>query len=123
MPSVLEECFPNSHLIGTAADVEVLQQVLDDGPFTESPEAELVALGTALGDLFGQSFEQFNWVRVSDDDGVSLGMRYAETSIVIFPRDMIIKRVERGNEEVDLRMLYEGVIEGVQNLIDSGEYQ
>lgn len=122
VPAVLEECFPDKHLIGTEADLEILQEVLVSGPYTEDPEAELIALGTMLGDLFAQAIEEFEWVIFSDEEGSTLAMRYAETSIVIFPRDMIVKRVERGEEEIDLQVIYEGVVQAVREMVESGEY-
>lgn len=48
-------------------------------------------------------------------------MRYQETMIAIFPRDMLIKRVEDG-EEPNLAELYQGVVEEVQRIVASGEF-
>jgi hypothetical protein len=121
VPAVLEACFPNQHLLGTVADLEVLQQVLDGGPYTDSPEGELVALGTALGDLLGEALDM-KWVAFSDEHGRDLALRYGETSILIFPRDLIIKRAEQGEEEIEIKEIFEGVITAIRQLIDSGDY-
>lgn len=118
---VLERVYPDLRLIGTSEDVEVLQHVLDGAPYSDQHEAELVALGTCLGDLLAISLE-LEWCRCDDEYGIDLGLRYQQTSLIVFPRDMIVKRVER-DEQVDLQMLYDGSIQEVQRLIESGEYQ
>jgi hypothetical protein len=120
-PAVLKARFAGTRLTGAPSDVETLQRILDGGPHSESPADELVALGTSLGDLLGQAIGM-QWVRFTDEHGTDLGLRYAKSTIVIFPRDMIVKRVEDG-EEVDLQHLYDGVVEKVQEMIASGEYQ
>lgn len=118
---VLERVYPDLRLIGTSEDVEVLQHVLDGSPYSDQHEAELVALGTCLGDLLATALE-LEWCRCDDEYGIDLGLRYQQTSLIVFPRDMIVKRVER-DEQVDLQMLYDGSIQEVQRLIESGEYQ
>lgn len=118
---VLKQNYPDLRLIGTSEDVEVLQQVLDGGSQSDPYEAELVALGTCLGDLLASALH-LEWCRCDDEYGIDLGLRYQQTSLIVFPRDMIIKRVER-EEQVDLQMLYDGSIHEVQRLIDSGEYR
>ncbi|HKA06951.1 MAG TPA: DUF3806 domain-containing protein [Gemmataceae bacterium] len=119
--SVLEVRFPKKRLTGTAADISLLQKILDGGPYTDSAEGELVALGTSLGDLLAQALN-LRWVRYSDEYGSDLALRYEKTSIAIFPRDMIVKRVENG-EDPDLQDLYDGVIREVKQLIASGDYR
>jgi hypothetical protein len=119
--AVLDARFPGSHLIGTASDVEVLQLIIDGGPYTDSAEDELIALGTSFGDLLLLELD-LEWMRYSDEHGTDIGLRFRDTSIVIFPRDMLIKRVE-AEEEIDLQHLYDGVVREVNRLVASGEYQ
>ena len=119
--AVLDARFPGTHLIGTPSDVEVLQRIVQGGPYTDSAEGELVALGTSLGDLLSRALG-LEWVRYTDEHGTDIGLRYRDTSIVIFPRDMLIKRVEAG-EEVDLQHLYDGVVREIEQLVASGEYR
>src|SRR5262245_19843402 len=110
--SVLEARFPGKRLTGRAADVSLLQEILDGGPYSDSVEGELVDLGTSLGDLLAKALELM-WVRYSDEYGSDLALRYGKTSIAIFPRDMIIMRVENG-EDPNLQDLYDGVIREVK---------
>jgi Domain of unknown function (DUF3806) len=119
--SVLEVRYPDKRLTGTAADISLLQEILDGGPYTDSAEDELIALGTSLGDLFAKALD-LKWIRFADKHGADLGLRYRKTSIVIFPRDMIIKRAENG-EVPDIQHLYDGVIREVKQLIASGDYR
>lgn len=119
--AVLDARFPGTYLIGTPSDIEVLQRILQGGPYTDSAEGELVALGTSFGDLLSRAL-QLKWVRYTDEHGTDIGLQYRYTSIMVFPRDMLIKRVE-ADEEVDLQHLYDGVLREVQRLVASGEYR
>lgn len=119
--AVVETCFSGESLIGTQRDIPLLQRILDSGPYTDNAEGELLALGTTLGDLLGRALGM-TWVRFTDEHGDDLGLRYADTSIVIFPRDMIIKRVEN-DEQPDLQHIYTGIISEVQELVASGQFQ
>jgi len=119
--SVVESRFPNTQLLGTAADLEVLQQIFESGPYSDSAEGELVALGTSFGDLLARALE-LDWVCYTDASGSDIGLRYRETSIVLFPRDMIVKRVEQ-NQMVVLPQLYDEVIREVEKLLESGDFR
>lgn len=117
----VEAIYPGTVLTGMPSDIEVLQRIVNGGPYTDSAEHILVALGTSLGDLLGRALD-LQWVRYADEHGIDLGLRYGQTSIVIFPRDMIIKRIEDG-ERPDLQELYDGVLREIQQLLASGEYR
>ena len=107
-------------LNGSARDIELLQQALNSESYSEQAEAELMVFGTCLGDLLASAL-LMSWVRYDDEHGVDLALRYGDTSIAVFPRDMIIKRVEQV-ESPDLQHLYDGVIAEVRQLVASGEY-
>jgi hypothetical protein len=119
--AAVEALYPGTVLTGTPSDIEVLQRILDGGPYIDSAEHILVALGTSLGDLLGRALDM-PWVRYTDEHGIDLGLRYGQTSIVIFPRDMVIKRVEDG-EQADLQHIYSGVMREIQQLVTSGDYR
>jgi hypothetical protein len=121
LPAVLEQCFPGERLTGTQADLVLMQRVLDAGPYTEDATAEVVALGTALGDVIARTTGT-HWVRYSDEEGVDLALRYGETSIVVFPRSMLLKRLER-NEDPDVRYLHDQVCASIQDMLAKGEYK
>jgi hypothetical protein len=119
VPAVLEEYHPQQSLRGTREDLPILQLVLDGGPYSDDPEGELVALGATLGDLLALELGM-SWVRVSDDEGEELALKFEDTSIVAFPRDMIIKRVERGEEEIDLTFMFAELAREIRHMISSG---
>ena len=87
-------------------------------PVTSDP---LVAFGTVLGDALCGSLSM-QWVRVDDDYGSDLALRLGDTSLTVFPRDMVVKRVEQ-DEHPDLQHLHDGVVEAIQRLDASGEYK
>jgi len=119
--TILETLHPGVRLTGTQSDILVLQQIFIDRPSPKSTEGELIAVGTCLGDLLRPALGM-EWVRYTDEHGTDLALRYGQTSIVIFPQDMIIKRVEQ-NEKPDLEHLFNGVIREVQQLVASREYR
>ncbi len=99
----------------------MLQRVLESAPYTDDPVGEVVALGTALGDLIAHELGM-SWVRFSDEEGVDLALRYQDTSIVVFPRSMILKRLER-EEDPDIPYLYGQVCAAVREMLSEGNYQ
>jgi hypothetical protein len=121
LPAVVEGCFPGERLTRTQVDLALMQRVLDGGPYTEDAAAEVVALGTALGDVIAAT-TGMHWVRYSDEEGVDLALRYGETTIVSFPRGMLLKRLERG-EDPDLRYLHDQVCASIREMLAKGEYQ
>jgi hypothetical protein len=120
LPAVLEQHYPQETLTGTEADLDLIQKVADGGPYSDEAAAELIALGTALGDIIAAS-TGMQWIRYSDDEGIELALRYRDTSIVSFPRSMLIKRFER-DEEPQVRYLWERVCATVREMVARGEY-
>jgi len=120
LPAVIEAHYPGRRLSNTPFDLPNMQEILNGGPYTDSPVGELIALGTVLGDLIADRLD-FHWVRYSDEQGVDLALRYGETSIVVFPRGMITKRIEDG-EDPDLQKLFDGLVDKVEDLLASREF-
>ncbi|NTW29534.1 MAG: DUF3806 domain-containing protein [Coriobacteriia bacterium] len=121
LPAVVAVHFPGSRLTGTAADLPLMQEILAHGPYTADAVGEAVALGTVLGDILCHSLDM-SWVRYVDNDGVDLALRYQKTSLTVFPRSMILKRIEQG-EDPDLADLHDGVCVEVRKMLASGEYR
>jgi hypothetical protein len=119
--AVVETCFPGECLTGTQVDLGLLQRILDGVPYTNHAEAEMIALGTVMGDVIA-STTGMHWVRYSDEEGTDLALRYGETSIVAFPRSMLLKRQERGVLP-DLRYLHDQICASVQDMLAKGEYE
>ena len=74
---------------------------------------KLQSLGATLGDAFAMD-EDYKWLQVTDELGTDPALRYKQTSIVIFPRTMISKRIENG-EDVDVYDLFLGIKKYVQD--------
>ncbi len=121
LTAVLDARFPGQSPSGDrAADLSIIQLVVDNGPYTEDPAEELEALGTSFGDLLAPVLD-LHWVACTDEEGTDLGLRYGEQSIVIFPRDVLVKRAENG-EEIDVHYLFEQLCIEVRKMVDSGDY-
>ncbi|WP_370682437.1 DUF3806 domain-containing protein [Comamonas sp. GB3 AK4-5] len=99
-----------------------LQGLLDRG--LVQPDNLLLAqgLGVVLGDALTCEMDDMDWHMVTDDWGTDPVVRYRETTIQVGARGMVIKRLEDGRA-VDLVHLLDGVVEHLQPMIDSGDYQ
>lgn len=87
----------------TKSDLPILQTIIENGPYTENPMNELVVIGTAYGDILAAELG-LHWVVVTDEYGTDIGLQYRNSEIYLFPRDMIVKRFELG-EEIDLTFM------------------
>jgi hypothetical protein len=83
-------------LCGSEEDLDGIQAVLNSN--TIEPEAiySLEALGVAFGRVFIENHAAFDWWMVIDETGRDPAIRYKESSMLLFPQDMILKRIEDG---------------------------
>jgi len=97
-----------SRLDGSLKDLERIQAVLDSN--TVEPEAtySIESLGVAFGVVFVNHNPGFDWCIVEDDWGRTSAIRYNATPALIFPVDMITKRLE-AQEMFDVSKLYGGL--------------
>lgn len=87
------------HLSGTRDDIPTLHSLLSKGPFGDDASAELMLFGTAFGEVLATEL-QMKWVVYEDEQGVDFALQYNDLALFVFPRDMLLKRVERG-ESID----------------------
>ena len=96
----------------------LLQRVVDDDLVDAGYGAQ--CLGAVLGRVMAANIPGLDWALVEDEHGTDVCLRYADTSLCIFPITMISKRVERG-EAVDVSNLYDETsirIAGLANDVD-----
>ncbi len=92
-----------SALRKTAADLSILQRLIDDKVFSKSQTYELQSLGIAFGDVLASELP-LRWVMVTDEYGTDPTLRFKDTTLQINALTMISKRIER-DEEVNLSEL------------------
>lgn len=107
LPAVLDARFPGIQLSGGTLDLPLMQQVYDGGPYTNDGISEVIALGTAFGDVIARTLGM-SWVRFCDDEGEELALRYENTDIVVFPRTLLLTRLEQG-VAINLALIYDEV--------------
>jgi hypothetical protein len=107
LPAVLDARFPGAQLTGGVVDLPLMQQIYDGGPYTNDAISEVIALGTAFGDVIARSLGM-SWVRYCDDDGEELALRYENSDLVVFPRTLLLTRLEEGGA-INLTVIYEEV--------------
>lgn len=89
----------------TKSDLPILQTIIESGPYTTNPQNELIVIGTTFGDVLATELG-LHWVVVTDESGTDIGLQYKNLEVYLFPRDMIIKRFERGEEFIDLTFMF-----------------
>lgn len=109
-----EEFQTQVRLTGTMEDIPNLHTVLGEGPYTDDPEAELKTFGIVFGNVLAHELG-LRWVIHRDDEGTDFALQYQSTELLIFPCEIISKRLEDGEEidEINLDAILEGLREGL----------
>jgi hypothetical protein len=100
------------------SDLATLQHLVDDKGFSIHQKHEWSCIGVAFGDVLANELG-LDWVTHCDEHGAEPALNLANTSITVFPRTMILKRVEKG-ERVDLAFLLERIQETVDDMRSKG---
>ena len=104
--TIRQHHLPKSQITKTASDIPVLQKIAVIPPHVDQT-LEAVAVGTALGDVFASELDM-HWVECEDPFDKSLALRFRKTSLVLFPRTMVLKRIRR-REEIDVAFLFTAI--------------
>ena len=86
--------YGTSSLTKTAADLSVLQRLIDDKVFSKTQTYELQSLGIAFGDVLASELP-LRWVMVTDEYGTDSTLRFRNTSLNVNALTIISRRVER----------------------------
>jgi hypothetical protein len=99
---------------GTREDIPTLHTMLSEGPYTEDVEAELTSFGIVFGHVLARELGM-RWVIYQDDQGSDYALQYQDLELFLFPSDMLIKRVEVGEEigEINLDAMLEDLREAL----------
>lgn len=100
---------------GSFEDLKRLQQIVDSNQISIDSTQELQSLGIVFGKVFVNETPNYDWWVVEDEYGKDACVRYKETSLLIFPKTMISKRVEDG-EEIDIPELFYGLREDLERI-------
>ncbi|WP_052573872.1 DUF3806 domain-containing protein [Haloferula sp. BvORR071] len=101
-------------LSGTREDIPNLHTMLAEGPYTDDPGAELKTFGIVFGHILTHELPM-RWVIYRDDQGTDFALQYQGLDLFVFPGDMIVKRVEAGEEvdEINLEAMLEDLKEAL----------
>jgi Domain of unknown function (DUF3806) len=95
---VLERGFSSDiRLTSRREDIPALHFLLSNGPFGADAVSELTVFGTVIGEILNTDIPM-TWVVVEDEHGSDFALQYRDLDVFVFPRDMILKRVERGED-------------------------
>ena len=106
-------------LNGSKDDLELIQSALDSGAIDPESEYTIQALGLAFGKVFVNTEPGYDWWMISDEYGRDPAIRYLQSTLTFHPQDMLLKRVERG-EQVDVPGLYSGLRSQLQEIVEGG---
>ena len=109
--------YGTSNLTKTAADLSVLQRLIDDKVFRKTQTHELQSLGIAFGDVLATELP-LRWVMVTDEYGTDPTLRFKATTVQINALTMISKRIEK-DEKVNLSELLRITREQLASLSES----
>ena len=93
--AIAKQKYGTAGLTKTAADLPVLQRLIDDNAFNKTQTYELQSLGVAFGDVLASELP-LSWAMVTDEYGTDPTLRYKDKPVNINALTMISKRVERG---------------------------
>jgi hypothetical protein len=115
---VLRERYGVFNLPAIKADLPILQQLIDERVFSPEQEGEWSCLGVVFGDVIAAELG-LHWCAYCDEQGAEPALRLTETSITLFPRTMILKRIEN-SEEIELDAFIENLAESIEELKTEG---
>ncbi|MDQ8032786.1 hypothetical protein CEG14_00150 [Bordetella genomosp. 1] len=81
-------------LDGSHEDLVALQRLLDTKTIEPEAQYTLESLGVAFGRVFTKQFPAYHWCMVEDEFGRDPAVQYKQTSLLVFPSQMLLKRVE-----------------------------
>lgn len=95
---VLERGFHSDiRLTGRREDIPTLHSLISKGPFGADAASELTVFGTVFGEILATEIPM-SWVVFQDEQGSDFALQYRDLDVFVFPRDMILKRVEKGED-------------------------
>jgi hypothetical protein len=102
-------------LSGTKDDIPTLHSMLSEGPYTSDASAELTTFGIVFGHILAREIP-LRWVVYRDEQGSDFALQYQDLKLFAFPCDMLIKRVEAGEDikEIDLEVMLENLREALK---------
>jgi hypothetical protein len=103
-------------LTGGKTDLAALQKVIDSKLVEPEATYSLQALGLAFGKVFVSTRSDFDWCMVEDEYGRDPALRYKQTTLLLFPKTMISKRIEDG-KAVNVTEMFEGLQETVREVL------
>lgn len=101
-------------LTGRRGDIPTLHSLISKGPFGADAASELTVFGTVFGGILATEIPM-RWVVFQDEHGSDFALQYRDLDVFVFPRDMLLKRVERGEDvrRINLDLMIEEIRKSV----------
>ncbi len=112
--------FGKASFTGGDSDLGVIQALMDHPNFDPNQTFAIEGLGILFGGILAQKLD-LEWVSILGDSRTTPALQCKEANIVLYPKDMIIKRIERG-EKFNVINLYNSLCEEVPKLITGADH-
>ena len=109
----------NEKLTGNKSDLDLLQLVVNNGPYGDNIEDELIIIGSLFGNILEKELGM-NWIIYEDEKGIDFALSYKNKCVFSFPQSMLLKRAEKG-ELGDLTDLYNETVKILKKEIANPE--
>jgi hypothetical protein len=91
----------------------LIEAIIRNGKIKKHETWKWESLGVVFGDALVQKMK-LRWIEAEDNIGMDPGIQDERLLIVLFPKDMLIKRIER-NETLDVRQLFAAMCKLVED--------
>jgi hypothetical protein len=105
---------------GGESDLRIIQSLLDHPNFDKNQDLAIVGLGIILGGILAHKLD-LQWVSITDERDSTPALEHMSANLTLFPRDMIKKRIDRG-ERVNVIYLFNSLCEETHNQIASNKF-
>lgn len=97
-------------------DIDNLQKVVDSGKFNKNQRSAWESFGIAFGTILVNEMDGMEWVTVIDGAKEFPALRFADSSLMVYPMSLIWNEVRNG-EKVNLKEEFESIKAEVEKIL------
>ena len=97
-------------------DIDNLQKVVDSGKFNKNQRSAWESFGIAFGTILVNEMDGMEWVTVIDGAKEFPALRFADSSLMVYPMSLIWNKVRNG-EKVNLKEEFESIKAEVEKIL------
>ena len=110
--------FLSKDFTSTVHDLDNMQKVMDSGKFKNNQKQVWESFGIAFGVVLENEMDGMEWVTVIDGKNEEPALKFADTDVMIYPRQLIWNRVKNG-KSCNLKSEFEKIKAQVEQAINN----